>query len=198
MFIDFYVRKCGPRLADVARGLGYSALVCEDVLGSQGIGGISIYRKAVLRESSIEKLRGSLARRADAISVEPMGLHAARWAVHDSRVDALILSSNNYEYFDKKQFRSMKRYGKPLEISLGALLGAPDTAKEYIYRRLVLASAMGVKLVIGSGASEWNELYHPRAASILLRQLFDIPKVQSILGMSLVPRSILASRGVGP
>lgn len=199
MFVDFYVRKCGPRLAEVARELGYSALVCEDISDSRGISGVSIYRKTVLREGSVNRLRELLlAKRGDVTSLEPAELQAARWAIHDSRVDALILSSSNYEYFDKKQLRSMKRYGKPLEIVIGDLVSAPSAAREYVYRRLALASAIGVKLVIGSGASEWHELYHPRAASVLLRQLFDIPISSAVLGMSAVPRSILAARGAAP
>jgi ribonuclease P/MRP protein subunit RPP1 len=195
MFTDLNVKDCGSELLEKATMLGYSALACWGY--SDGEVGIRIVGKKVLAPGSLEELKQTLVKiptgRA-VVSVSPRDTATARWSAHDGRVDTIVMTLENIDVFDKKQFSTMKYYGKPLEIWLSDLRRAGSVQLAKYYRRVNLALRMKIPVITGSGASHWSQLPHPRAAVYLLTLFLDFPEKEALLSLTSHPYSVIAGK----
>jgi len=195
MFIDIAVKKCDEKLVETARMLGYTIIACEE-FSSEKVG-INIARKKTLTPGNLDKLKKSLKELPGStivISVVPRDTASARWGAHDSRIDSLVMSLDNVEVFDKKQFSVMKYYGKPLEIWLSDLREADETTLAKVYRRVNLALRRKIPIIVGSGATKWSELAHPRSLTALLSLLLDFPEAEAILALTNHPYLIVSRK----
>ncbi len=197
VFTDFYVKACDDKLLKVAYRLGYSNVACEELKTSPPQGGPSVYSKVVIRVGSVAEAKralASLSYKKYLITLLPEEVEPARWACHDSRVDTILLTPENIEVFDKKQFSTMKYYAKPLELQLKHLVEANESIRSAIYRRLNLAVRYKVGVVVGSGASSWVELVHPYSIVKLLATTYDFPQDLAILSITDIPRQIMTMK----
>lgn len=195
MFIDFAVKKCDEKLVKTAGMLGYSVIVGEEC--NSGQAGLSVLRKKIIASSSLDKLKRTLKESSGdnlVISVSPQDTASARWSAHDGRIDTLIMSLDNIEVFDKKQFSIMKYYGKPLEIWLSDLRRADENALAKFYRRVNLALRRKIPIIVGSGASKWYELSHPKSLISLLSLFLEFPETEAILALTNYPHLIISRK----
>ncbi|QOR94511.1 ribonuclease P [Thermosphaera chiliense] len=195
MFTDLNVKDCSSELLEKAAALGYSALACWE--NPDGGGGVRVVGKKVLSPRSLEELKQALAKipvGKTVVSVSPRDTATARWSAHDGRVDTIVMTLENIDVFDKKQFSTMKYYGKPLEIWLSDLRRAGSVHLAKYYRRVNLALRMKIPVVTGSGASDWSQLPHPRAAVYFLTLLLDFPEKEALLSLTSHPYSVIAGK----
>lgn len=194
IYIDSNVELCDERTALLALRLGYGVLVCKKITGTISGRTPKLYRKIIIDSDSVQNLKKQLHSLTCSncfITLLPRSIEVARWASHDTRIDSIMLTPDNIDLFDKKQFNIMSYYGKPLEVSLKCSLETAVETREKVFRRINLLLRSRVGLVVGSGASSWNELYHPRALVKMLSVAFDIPQEVALLAITDIPRQIV-------
>lgn len=197
IYVDSNVEVCDEKLVILALRLGYRALVCKQVVDLDTSNTPELYRKVVLVSESVQDLKrqiSSINSSSCFVTLIPRSVEVARWASHDTRIDTIMLTSNNIGVFDKKQFDTMSYYGKPLEISLKDISDTSLEVREKVFRRLNLLLRSKVGLIVGSGASSWNELYHPYTMVKILTSAFDIPPRVALLAITDCPRQIIAKK----
>ncbi|MCY0867902.1 MAG: ribonuclease P [Desulfurococcus sp.] len=194
MFIDVNVAKCNEQILRVAERLGYSYLACSS-MHNGFTGRVKAVGRVVVKAESVSELKRVLAGDLQGyVSIVPLTVSTARWSSHDGRIDSIMMTGENLELFDKKQFRTMKIYRKPLEVSMRDLTSLSGSEGGRFYRRLNLAVRMGVQLVVGSGAEDWWDLLHPRVIVSFLKVAYDIPETKALMSITATPAQIMASK----
>ncbi|MEM1772296.1 MAG: hypothetical protein QXQ71_00515 [Desulfurococcaceae archaeon] len=206
IFVDAYVRKCDSRLLETAWIMGYRALVCEEInvpFPNKNYASNSsttrLIRKVVIRAKDVPELRkklGEVNYRKRFVTVQPLDIEVARWASHDSRIDSILLTTENIHVFDKKQQNTMKYYSKPLEIPLHILFRGDVELRGVIYRRMQLYAGRRVPVIISSMAEKWNELYPPISIVKLLLTQYDIPERITLNAITHIPWVIISKKEV--
>lgn len=195
-----YVQQCNRRLLEVASKLGYSTLVCGDVCSDVlGDPFVKVFKKAVITAEKLSELRSALRETENKkmfVTVCPVTVEIARWAAHDTRVDSILMTSENVKIFDKRQVNVMKYYAKTLEVHLPHLLHDDSELRGMLYRRLNMFVRSKVALVVGSSAKEWVDLVPPLSLVKFLSTQYDIPEKTALLSLTDVPRQILHSKEV--
>lgn len=147
-----------------------------------------------IRELNTE-LRG-IDHREVFVSVLPYTVETARWASHDTRIDSIVMTTDNIRVFDKRQVSVMKYYSKPLELWLPDLLNPDHGLREAIYRRVNLFTRNKIPLLIGSLAEKWSDLYPPISIIKILTTLYDVPEKHVLLSISDIPNKIISNKGI--
>jgi len=199
MFIDVGISFCNDEVVELARRLRYSFIACLDSRYSSEPVKPKVIPRLVLKAAGVPELRRGLST-VDSlhsyITMVPGSIQVARWSAHDDRVDAVMMTSENMDLFDKKQFNTMRSYGKPLEVSVKDLLSMSDTKRSQAYRRLNLALRIGVKLIVGSGAEEPYELYHPLSIVYILSTMYDVPRPIALASITTIPHQVISGKHI--
>lgn len=197
MFIDVNIARCDGDVLKHARRLGFKLVACSGV-EQAGFNGVAVVRRIDAATGDVAELRSILAEHGGSayIAVTPLSLRVARWSAHDERIDTIVMTGGNIEFFDKKQFSAMKTYGKPLEVSVGDFLRLDDVKGGQFYRRVNLALRMGIRLVTGSGARWWWELYHPYVIVSMLSSMYDVPRQTALASITAAPLQLMASKKI--
>lgn len=196
LYIDVYVETCDEAVLNVAQKLGYKAVVCRHLIDEER-DHLEVYEKIIIDAESRQELKKTLASlntRRYFVTLVPRSIEVARWASHDTRIDSIMLTPDNLEIFDKKQFNTMSYYGKPVEISLKQIINADVETRGKLFRRLNLLLRSKAGLLVGSGASSWNELYHPFTVIKILALAYDIPPTIALLSITDFPKQIIVKK----
>lgn len=194
VYIDSYVEVCTRELLEKAYKLGYQSIVCINLQQNMESHKLLTYRKVLIEAGDVSELKSTLRQLNYAeyyVTVIPRSVEVARWASHDTRIDSIMLTRENISVFDKKQFSTMKYYGKPLEVSLKDVFECKNTACSSILKRVVFSSRSGVPLIVGSGARDWYELIPPYSLVKLLVLYFDLEPQLALLSITDIPRQVL-------
>lgn len=197
VFADIHATLCSDEILSMYYKLGYILIACEKFIGrlsDVSERGISVVSKVVIGASDIGDLKEALGRveyRESVVAVHPESVEVARWAAHDSRVDVILLTPSNIKVFDKKQFNTMKYYGKPLEIRIPHLLYSSSEVKSHFYRRLNMLVRFKVGFTLGTSVNSLYELLHPLVAIKALKTLYDVPEKVTLLALTDIPRQII-------
>lgn len=198
-YIDSYIERCDEKTLAIAWRLGYRVVSCLEASSENRSDRDRlpvVIRKRVISTSSVNELKDllrSVNSKHEFITIEPLSIEAARWCVHDTRVDSILLSSKNIHLFDKKQLNVAKYYSKPIEIPMKELLSILSM-RAILYRRLSLYIGHKAPIIFSSKASHWHELYHPLSLVKILSTLFDIPSRLVLLSITDAPRIILSTK----
>lgn len=174
----------------------YSFLACIKILGEFSIEkkNLRFMKKLIIETDSINELKDVLRRidyKNNLITVHPLSITVARWCVHDSRIDTILMTIKNIEIFDKKQLKMMRNYGKPVEVSMKDLLTDDSKLRGMLYRRLNLLVKYDVALTIGTGANDSYEIFHPLTIIMILNTMYDMPIKRAMLALTDNPRQLL-------
>lgn len=186
--------------------MGYRALVCEEInvpLSNKdyanNVSTSRLIRKVIIKAKDVSELRrklGEINYKQQFVTVQPLNIEVARWASHDSRIDSILLTTENIHVFDKKQQNIMKYYSKPLEIPLHILFRGDIELRGVIYRRMQLYVGRKVPVIISSTAEEWYELYPPISIVKLLSTQYDIPEKITLNAITHIPWVIISRKEV--
>lgn len=184
--------------------MGYRALVCEEIdksiLSKSGSGSTPrLVKKTVIKAKNTQELRrvlGEVNYKQQFVTVQPLDVEVARWASHDSRIDTILLTTENIHVFDKKQLGVMKYYSKPLEIPLNVLVRGDVESRGAIYRRIQLYAGRRVPVIISSMADKWHELYPPISIVKILLTQYDVPEKMSLHAITHAPWMVISRKEV--
>jgi len=203
VFADIHAGVCSKELLDLYYKMGYTHIAClEKHVDSSTLSSnvrVVIVDKVVVNASNVDELKDILRDieyRRKVVAVHPTTTETARWSVHDTRIDTILITPSNLKVLDKKQLSVMKYYDKPLEVHIPHLLYSSSEVKSYFYRRLNMLARFKVGLVLGTSTSSMYELVHPVVVIKAMKTLYDLPEKITLLALTDIPRQIIFRKQV--
>jgi len=157
--------------------------------------GVKTCRRITLKTTSDSETKRKLKAirvKYDIVSVQPLGLSAARLAARDTRVDLIQLTCSSQRYIDRTELEMIKKNNKILEIPLKELRNNISNVLflSKIRKVLRVVERHDINIAISSAAETDTDVWHPlHIASLLV--LFGLSNTKALLTVTNTPCSLL-------